>query len=489
MLFRLTRQYTGASQQDIGVAVDMAQPHVSAIMSGRRHVTALRTWQRIAEGLAMPSHARDNLGLASSESTHCGRESTRRLGQAGTRDLWSAPTIVQDIVESTMGDVVRRREALASAGALVVGMALTEALEPWLLPPKTLVSGPGRLSEVEIGRIEAATAALRHWDDRWRLGIRRRAVLGQLSEISELARTPQVASVQARLFVAMAELSKVSASMSYDAGDHSTAQRYYTLSLRAVHQAGPEHRLYGVGVLADMARQMLDTGHPNDALDLTRFALDSAHTDKAPLAALALLRTREGWSYARMGRANAFQRTVIQAEDLLAGAAQCDLPTWVRNFDHAELAGVVGARYRDLAQCQDDLAKRHKYAQASATYITQALELRAHDKQRNHAFDLVGLGRTYLVLGEPEEAARVALQAVKTVRDLGSGRANRRLYDWYRESAAFQREPVVARVREELSAKLPAEPSYLKGLCCKDWRQSEVGCRSAPIRRLLRNGG
>src|SRR5699024_9553399 len=28
-----------------------------------------------------------------------------------------------------------------------------------------------------------------------------------------------------------------------------------------------------------------------------------------------------------------------------------------------------------------------------------------------------------------------------------------------------------------------------KWLCCKDWRQSEVGCRSAPIRRLLRNGG
>src|SRR3546814_15500226 len=26
-------------------------------------------------------------------------------------------------------------------------------------------------------------------------------------------------------------------------------------------------------------------------------------------------------------------------------------------------------------------------------------------------------------------------------------------------------------------------------LCCKDCRQSEVGCRSPPIRRLLRNGG
>ena len=30
---------------------------------------------------------------------------------------------------------------------------------------------------------------------------------------------------------------------------------------------------------------------------------------------------------------------------------------------------------------------------------------------------------------------------------------------------------------------------WILGLCCKDWRQSEVGCRSAPIRRLLRNGG
>ena len=30
---------------------------------------------------------------------------------------------------------------------------------------------------------------------------------------------------------------------------------------------------------------------------------------------------------------------------------------------------------------------------------------------------------------------------------------------------------------------------FAKRLCCKDWRQSEVGCRSAPIRRLLRNGG
>ena len=42
----------------------------------------------------------------------------------------------------------------------------------------------------------------------------------------------------------------------------------------------------------------------------------------------------------------------------------------------------------------------------------------------------------------------------------------------------------------DLLARSPSWKSLRRPrLCCKDWRQSEVGCRSAPIRRLLRNGG
>ena len=41
----------------------------------------------------------------------------------------------------------------------------------------------------------------------------------------------------------------------------------------------------------------------------------------------------------------------------------------------------------------------------------------------------------------------------------------------------------------KLSGTLGPVNMLAGGLCCKDWRQSEVGCRSAPIRRLLRNGG
>ncbi|MFE1102378.1 helix-turn-helix domain-containing protein [Nocardiopsis alba] len=462
-LFRLLRQYCGASQHAIGKSVDLAQPHVSRLMSGRQRMTALQSWQRVADGLGMPNEARRLIGLADSRSAYMGGGTRSGASPATPADLWSAARTVEDIAEITLEDLMKRRAALALGGGLVVGVALTETLEHWLMEPQSILGqGRGRLGEAELQRIETATVALRHWDDRRRLGIRRKAIVGQLSEVSELAETPQSAPVQARLFVAMAELSKIVASMSHDSGDHPTAQKYYTLSLRAIHQAGPEHTLYGVGVLADMARQMLDTKNPQEALDISRIALDSAHSHNAPSSVMAMLRTREGWSYAGMGRAAAYKRSVAQAEDLLESGAGEELPSWARNFDHAELAGVVGARYRDLALGQKDVATRHRYAQASADYIDRALRLRAPEKKRNRAFDLVGLGRTYLALDEPEEAARMIGQAADIERDLGSGRVRRRLHDWYREAAAFHRESTVAEMRERLSNTLPAQPSTSK---------------------------
>jgi len=456
-LLRLVRQYTGASQQAIGAATDLAQPHVSAIMSGRRSVTALRTWQRVADGLSMPADARRVLGLAESDGGDIGADRGTGTSALGMDELWSAPRTAQDIAEITLRDLMKRRDAFAVGGALIMGATLTEVLEHWLLPAMaTSGHGPSNIGESELGRIEAATVALRHWDDRWRMGIRRKAVIGQLSEVSELVEETQPVSVQARLFAVMAELSKIVAAMAYDAGDHPTAQKYYTFSLRAIHQAGPEHRLYGVGVLADMARQMLDLHRPDDALDISRLALDSAHAHRAPERVLAMLRTREGWSYARMGRTEAYRRTVSQAEELLDGGGSGEVPDWARNFDHAELSGVVGARYRDLAGGQDDRAARRRFAEASAQHIGRALQLRDPAKKRSRAFDLVGLGRTYLLLDEPEESVKVVRQAAAIQRSLDSGRVRRRIHDWYTESAAFHREPTVAEARDELSRTLLA---------------------------------
>lgn len=66
-LFRLLRQHAGASQQRIGVAVDLQQGSVSVIMSGERAITSIDVLERIADGLAMPDDCRVRLGLAPRE--------------------------------------------------------------------------------------------------------------------------------------------------------------------------------------------------------------------------------------------------------------------------------------------------------------------------------------------------------------------------------------------------------------------------------------
>ena len=64
-LFRLVRQYAGASQTQIAIACGMTQGKVSEYMKrGGRQVLTLEVFERIADGLAMPDEARMALGLA-----------------------------------------------------------------------------------------------------------------------------------------------------------------------------------------------------------------------------------------------------------------------------------------------------------------------------------------------------------------------------------------------------------------------------------------
>lgn len=119
-LFRLLRRYTGVSQTRIGIAVGMPQSQVSLIMTTgprRRHVTAHDVFARIADGLAMPDHARRRLGLAPAIGPTDGR-----IGSALVRSDHGTAADGGQSAE-TRGDV-RRRDVFELAGAAIVGAAL-----------------------------------------------------------------------------------------------------------------------------------------------------------------------------------------------------------------------------------------------------------------------------------------------------------------------------------------------------------------------------
>src|SRR4051794_5484676 len=68
-VFRYIQQYGGASQARIATATGMTQGRVNEIINGRREVSRLDVYERIADGLAMPDDARHLLGLAAGRET------------------------------------------------------------------------------------------------------------------------------------------------------------------------------------------------------------------------------------------------------------------------------------------------------------------------------------------------------------------------------------------------------------------------------------
>jgi transcriptional regulator with XRE-family HTH domain len=63
-ILRLAQQHAGVSQHRLANAVGILQGRVSEILKGTRTVTTFEVYERIAEGLNMPDHARLTLGLA-----------------------------------------------------------------------------------------------------------------------------------------------------------------------------------------------------------------------------------------------------------------------------------------------------------------------------------------------------------------------------------------------------------------------------------------
>lgn len=165
-----------------------------------------------------------------------------------------------------------------------------------------------------------------------------------------------------------------------------------------------------------------------------------------------MLRTREAWGYAVTGRTQAFHRAAGLAWEAFDEAGPAE-PYCLARFDAAELHGVIGARYRDLA--------RHDARQAvpARERINEALRLRHPSEWRGRIFDLIGLARTDLMLGDAEEAAHAVRQALAIMHDARSGRARRRLRDLYRESGSLDTSPI-REVRDAITDRLSS--SYLQ---------------------------
>ncbi|EGX60270.1 regulatory protein [Streptomyces zinciresistens K42] len=349
---------------------------------------------------------------------------------------WTAPQTVALLGEFSRSDLMlARRGFLGSSLALSAGPALIEPMQRWLVPappalyredrPVPSSRARGRLSRPELDLLESTTVMFRQWDAQCGGGLRRKAVVGQLHEVTDLLQEPQPDCTARKLFKVAAELAELAGWMSYDVGLQPTAQKYFVLALHAAKEAGD--RPLGSYVLSSMSRQMIHLGRPDDALELIHLAQYGSRDCASPRTQ-SMLYAMEARAYANMGQPGKCKRAVRMAEDTFADAEDWDEPDpdWIRFFSEAELYGENSHSFRDLAYVA---GRSPTYASLAEPVMQRAVDLFAKDDehQRSYALNLIGMATVHLLRREPEQSTVYAEQAMRTAKKVRSERVNTRI--------------------------------------------------------------
>jgi len=366
-----------------------------------------------------------------------GLRAARQAPSVSGVDLpWTAPQTVALLSEFSRSDLMlARRGFLGTSLALSAGPSLIEPMQRWLVPgPSALPPEPepagssrhvGRLSKPELELLESTTAMFRKWDAQCGGGLRRKAVVGQLHEVTDLLQEPQPEATNRKLFKVAGELAELAGWMSYDVGLQPTAQKYFVLALHAAKEAGDKP--LGSYVLSSMSRQMIHLGRPDDALELIHLAQYGSRDCASPRTQ-SMLYAMEARAYANMGQPGKCKRAVRMAEDTFADVHEWDDPDpdWIRFFSEAELYGENSHSYRDLAYVA---GRSPAYASLAGPVMQRAVDLFAKDDdhKRSYALNLIGMATVHLLQREPEQGAVLAAEAMTVAKKVRSERVNTRI--------------------------------------------------------------
>ncbi|MET8258369.1 hypothetical protein [Micromonospora sp. NPDC005205] len=227
--------------------------------------------------------------------------------------------------------------------------------------------------------------------------------------------------------------------MSYDAGDHATAQQHVTVALRLAKAA--DDRLYGAHLLANLATQAVHLGHSRDAARLAEAAIDGA--GRAPAAVLARLHATAATAYGQSGERRGCQLALAKAERALDRTGAVPGPRWVTYFSPAHLAG---AKLRCLGDLQ-------LYSQALA-HAPDALTL-ASGNTRTRALHTALIAVTHARAGDTDAACNWGQKLTQHASGIHSARVQQRVRELISTLSPQQSSPQVNEVLHSL-ATMPA---------------------------------
>ena len=315
---------------------------------------------------------------------------------------WTATGALAVGVEVVEGSAVDRRIFL-----MLTGSALTQPALEWLVATQSgeLLGGAGRrIPDEHVTAVEEITARLRRMDDQGAGGAVLDLVRSELRHVLDLLRHYRYETATGlRLHADAAELMRLAGWLSFEAGQHPAAQRYWIAALRGAQAAGD--RALGANVLGFMSCQAKDLGRYGEAVRLAEAALHGCAGASPRVAAILHLRLAE--AQAMTQDTKGCRSSIDQAREAFrASPPDYGEPDWFYWVDDAEFAAFTASCYLWLADW--DRAERH---------YTVAIRRQADPRARASADWHAKLARVLAGKGEPEHACEVAGTAVDLLTD------------------------------------------------------------------------
>lgn len=301
--------------------------------------------------------------------------------------------------------------SLGQATATHLG-AWSEASLSWLVRgprPEAMHRGISQVTAADVRRVRTTRDLFDRLDSQFGGDHARRALLEYLrGALPDLLRAGASGRVHQDLLSAAAEAVQLAAWMSYDAGLHGIAQRYFIQALGLADAA--DDRLLAASILDAMSHQATFLGHFNEAANMARAARLGAAGVSTPILS-AHFHAMEARALARLGQASGCDRALTAAVKEFTRHTPGEGPAWIQYFDEAELAAELGHCNRDLGR-----------AAPATTYAAQALGTASGQYLRSDFFATMVLADSYFDQGEVEQACEVALRAIRIGEQLKSAR-------------------------------------------------------------------
>jgi tetratricopeptide (TPR) repeat protein len=353
----------------------------------------------------------------------------------------SAVCILSELWNADLEDNSQLKSVATHAGAW------SDASLAWLVRPGRddfgvrfagLAVGP---SDVEA--LLATTATFAALDNRFGGGHARRSLVEFLrTDLAPLLAGTYSDAIGSELFAAAAEATLLAAWMSYDAGSHGLAQRYFVQALRLAQ--GADDGLLAATILDAMSHQATFLGRFREAANLAR-AAGTGTAGQATRTLHAHFKAMEARALAGAGDATATERALAESVRLFERRDGED-PSWISYVDDAELSAELAHCYRDLGRADETV----RYARAGLAHEGSS--------PRSDYFVTMVLADGHLAAGELEQACEIASGALVSGSRLKSARAAEylrqfcaRLQPYKATSAVIQLDQRIAEARASSS--------------------------------------